>query len=124
MEIYQNQTITTHNSPQGQEPLDNVTLTQRKWHIPTNFGEKIQTMSSLATAAAATRYTKEGLDKEVRNESNPHHESLQSKTLNQDMETDGSKDLGKHLDKFINEADTEADPQDKEISFGGGQTFF
>jgi len=75
-------------------------------------------------AAAATCYTEEGLDKEVRDDSNPHHESPQSKTSNQDMETDRSEDLRKHLDKFINEADTEEDPQDEEISFGGGQSFF
>jgi len=40
------------------------------------------------------------------------------------METDGSEDLGKHLDKLINEAETEEDPQDEEISFGRGQSFF
>jgi len=47
-----------------------------------------------------------------------------SKTLNQDMEIDGSKEFGKHLDKFINEKENKEDPQDKEISFGGGHSFF
>jgi len=54
-------------------------------------------MSSLAMAAAATCYTKEGSNEEVCDKSNPHHESPQLKTLNQDMETNGSKDLGKWI---------------------------
>ncbi len=74
-------------------------------------------------AAAAVGYMEEGLDEEVHNDNTPH-ESPQSKTLNQDMETNGSKDIGKHLDKLINEAETEEDPQDEEMSFGDGQSFF
>jgi len=81
-------------------------------------------MSSLATAVAATCYTEAGSDEEVRDKNNMPHESPQSKTLNQDMETDGSKELRQHLDKFINEADTEETPQDEEISFRGNQTYF
>jgi len=80
-------------------------------------------MSSLAAAAAAARYMEEGSDEEVHNDNTPH-ESLQLKTLKQDMETDGSEDLGKHLDKLINEAETEEDLQDEEISFRGSQSFF
>ena len=81
-------------------------------------------MSSLATAAAATRHTEEGSDEEVRDQGKSAHESPQSKTSNQDMDTDGSEELRQHLDQFINEADTNETPQDEEISFGGTQTYF
>jgi len=64
------------------------------------------------------------LEEEVYDENTPIQKSPMSKTLNQDMETNGSKDLGKHLDKLINEAENEEDLQDEEISFGGGQSFF
>ena len=80
-------------------------------------------MSSLATAAAATRHTEEGSD-EVRDQGTSAHESPQSKTSNQDMDTDGSEELGQHLDRLINEVDTDETPQDEEISFGGTQTYF
>jgi len=86
--------------------------------------KKNQKMSSLAKAATAACYTEEGLDKKVRDDNTPTHKSLQSKTLNQDMETNGSVDLGKHLEKFINKAETEEDLQDEEISFGSSQSFF
>jgi len=35
------------------------------------------------------------------------------------METDGLEELGKHLESFINDVDTNEDKQNKEISFGG-----
>jgi len=47
-----------------------------------------------------------------------------SKASNQDMDTDGSEELGKHLDKLIGEKENEEDPQDEEISFGGAHLFF
>jgi len=75
-------------------------------------------------AATAACYMEEGLDEEVHDDNTPTHEPPQSKTSNQDMETDGSKDLGKHLEKLINEAETKEEPQDKEISFRGSQSFF
>jgi len=67
-------------------------------------------MSSLATAVAVTRYTKTISDKEVRDKNSTPHDSPQSKISNQDMETDGSKELGQHLGKLINEVDTKENP--------------
>jgi len=81
-------------------------------------------MSSLATAVAATRNTTTTSDEEVRDKNNTPHDSPQSKTSNQDMEIDGSEELGQHLDKLVNEVDTEENPRDEEISFGDNQTYF
>jgi len=86
--------------------------------------KKTPKMSSLAMAAnAAAQYTEEGSEEEVSDDNTPTQESPMSKASNQDMETNGSEDLGKHLDKLINKAENEEDPQDEEISFGGGQSF-
>jgi len=82
-------------------------------------------MSSLAMAANEALYhTGEGPDEEVHNDNTPTQKSPMSKTSNQDMETDGSEELWKHLDKFINEKENKDNPQDEEISFGGGHSFF
>jgi len=50
--------------------------------------------------------------------------SPMSKTSDRDMETDGSEELGKHMESFINNADTNDDKNAEEISFGGDHTFF
>ena len=85
--------------------------------------KKTPKMSSLTTAAnAASQYTEEGLEEEVHDDNTPTQESPMSKASNQDMETDGSEDLGKHLDKLINKVENEEDLQDEEISFRGGQS--
>jgi len=81
-------------------------------------------MSSLATAAAATRTMDVTDTVEVRNNATYANNSPVSKTSNQDMETDGSEELGKHLESFINDVDTEEEKQNEEISFGGDHTFF
>jgi len=87
------------------------------------LAKKISKMSSLATAVAATCHMEEDSNKEVCDPDKSAHESPQLKNLNQDMETDGSEELGWHLDHFINEADTNKTPQDEEISFGSTQTY-
>ncbi len=81
-------------------------------------------MSSLATAAAATRTT--GGDDEVEGRDNATYAngSPMSKTSDQAMETDRSEELGKHLESFINNVDNDEEPQATEISFGGDHTFF
>jgi len=81
-------------------------------------------MSSLATAAAATRTTDADEEVEVHDNATYANSSPMSKTSDQAMETDGSEELGKHLESFINDADTDEDPQAEEISFGGDHTFF
>jgi len=89
------------------------------------FFDKILTMSSLATAAnAAVYHTEDKPNEEVHDDATPNQESLISKTSNQDIKTDGSKELRKHLEKLINEKENKEDPQDEEISFGGGHSFF
>jgi len=52
------------------------------------------------------------------------NDSPMSKTSDQDMDTDGSEELGKHLESFINDVDTKDDKQVEEISFSGDHTFF
>jgi len=52
------------------------------------------------------------------------NDSPQLKGSNQEMDTDGNKELGKHLDDFINEEEVEYHPKEEEISFGGGIPFF
>jgi len=81
-------------------------------------------MSSLTTAAAATRTTDADEEVEVHDNTTYASSSPMPKTLDQAMETDGSEELGKHLELFINNADTDKDPQAEEISFGGDHTFF
>jgi len=84
----------------------------------------IPKMSSLATAAAATRTTDVDEETEVHDNATYANESPMSKKSDQDMETDGSEELGKHLESFINDVDTNEDKQTEEISFGGDHTFF
>jgi len=40
------------------------------------------------------------------------------------MDTEENGELGKHLNKFIQEQEEEEEPQDGEISFGPGHSFF
>jgi len=81
-------------------------------------------MSSLATAAAAARTTAGTDTVEARDNASYANDSPASNTLNQYMETDGLEELGKHLESFINDVDTEEEKQNEEISFGGDHTFF
>jgi len=82
-------------------------------------------MSSLATAAHIAAYHHDNEpDEEVCDEALSNQESPRSKTSNPDMETEGNEELGKHLDKLINEKESKEDPQEEEISFGGGHSFF
>jgi len=52
------------------------------------------------------------------------NESSQSKSSNQEMETDGNEVLGKHLEDFINDEVADYQLEGEEISFVGGHTFF
>ncbi len=79
-------------------------------------------MSSLAKAVnTATKSTDDDAS-EVR-DNTPVNASPTSKS-DQDMDTDGSEELGRHLESFINAEDTDEERQAEEISFGGDHTFF
>jgi len=75
-------------------------------------------------AAAAARDTQADLENEVHDDNRAPHESPMSKNLDQVMETNGSDELGKHLNTLIDDVDTNDAAQDEEISFRGGQSFF
>jgi len=81
-------------------------------------------MSSLATAAAAAMRTEVAALTEEHDTATYANDSPMSKMSDRDMETDGSEELGKHLESFINNADTDDDKNAEEISFGGNHTFF
>jgi len=79
-------------------------------------------MSSLAKAVnTATKSTDDDAS-EVR-DNTPVNASPTSKS-DQDMDTDGSEELSRHLESFINAEDTDEERQAEEISFGGDHTFF
>jgi len=87
--------------------------------------EEILMMSLLTTTANAVAHTPgKQQDEEASNDHTPTQDSLMSKTSNQDMETNGLEELGKHLDIFINDKANKKDPENKEISFSGNHTFF
>jgi len=75
-------------------------------------------------AATAARDMQDNLAAEVCDDNTAHHEFPMLKTSDQAMETNGSDELGKHLETLINDVDTKEAPQDKEISFRGGHSFF
>jgi len=81
-------------------------------------------MSSLTTAANAATRTNVQEDPEVHDTTTHANDSPMSKTSDQDMDTDGSEELGKHLESFINDVDPKDDKQAEEISFGSEHTFF
>jgi len=83
-------------------------------------------MSSLAAALHATFNTsKDWSDEEQNKQSNPNN-LIKSKDSNE-METDGAKELGKHLENLVGNNDDNDDdeaPNEEEISFGPGRSFF
>jgi len=89
----------------------------------TNGSPKSYIMLLLATAVEAhenppdERYDDESQEVESMNN------SPKSKGSNQ-MDTEDNKELGKHLDKFVEEQEEEEEPQDGEISFGPSHSFF
>jgi len=82
-------------------------------------------MLSLATAVHAANHP---VDKQLEEHDNEDgsmpNESPQLKSSNQEMETEGNEELGKHLEDFINNKAADYNPDEEEISFGGGRTFF
>jgi len=82
-------------------------------------------MSSLAVALHATINTSEDRADKEHEQSTPNN-LIKSKDSN-DMETDGAKELGKHLDDLVGNNDDEEEdeaPNKEEISFGPGHSFF
>jgi len=80
-------------------------------------------MSSLATAAAANSNPPGDCYDDELNVLETPSKSPNSKGSNQ-MDTEESKELGTHLDEFINCEVEEETPANGKISFGPGHSFF
>jgi len=83
-------------------------------------------MSSLAMALHVMTNTSEDRFDEEQNEQTTPNNSIKSKDSNK-METDGAKELGKHLENLVgnnNDNNDDEAPNKEEISFGPGHSFF
>jgi len=74
-------------------------------------------MLSLATAVAVHKNPPDERYDDASQEVESTNNSPKSKGSNQ-MDTEDNKNLGKHLNKFVEEQEEEEEPQDGEISFG------
>jgi len=72
-------------------------------------------MSSLTTTANVATRTDIAEATEVHDNATYANNSPMSKTSDQDMDSDGSEELGKHLESFINDADTKDNSRQKKF---------
>jgi len=81
------------------------------------------TVSSLATATAANSNPPSNCYNDESHVLETPSKSPNSKGSNQ-MDTEEGKELGTHLDEFVNHEAEEETPTEGEISFGPGHSFF
>jgi len=104
---------------QSQTPMEFEAEKARK----TNRKPNSYIMSLLAAAAAAQENLPDEQFDEESQEVASTNSSPKLKGPNQ-MEAEDNEELGKHLNKFVEEQEEEEEPKDGEISFGPSHSFF